>query len=348
MKADPKKIMSRLKAAVTIHLAEGVAMEFRRIPQPPGAEADPEIEAPLSFLMGSRGVDGIEELRHRVVIPQPFYLGTFPVTQEQFAVWTGSQEYQTWLEVNRHLIDGSAEPHRNRFAGRAMHPAESLSWYEARGFVEWLNARKLLPPELNTHVARLPCEAEWEFACRAGTETEYSSGDGEAALEQDGWYGGNSGGTTHPVGEKRKNPWGLHEMHGNVWEWCEDVYDVTGYSKRPDGWLARPWTAADAGKADEGARYRVLRGGSWGSHPEWCRAAIQFGGPPGGRYWDYGFRVFLGLPGPAAEPEKPAGGGGGRERAGGRDDRPGDRKAGAAGRSSNAKRANPGEPQMPI
>jgi formylglycine-generating enzyme required for sulfatase activity len=347
MKADPKKIMSRLKAAVTIQLAEGVAMEFRRIPPPLGDEADPEIEAPLSFLMGSRGRGSTTELRHRVIIPQPFYLGTFPVTQEQFAVWTGSPEYRTWFEANRQLIDGSAEPHRNRFPGHAIHPAESLSWYEARGFVEWLNARKLLPPELNTYVARLPCEAEWEFACRAGTETEHSKGDGEAALELDGWYEGNSGGATHPVGQKRKNPWGLHDMHGNVWEWCEDVYDMTAYSKRPHGWLARPWTEADAGKENGAIPRRVMRGGSWGTHPVWCRAAGRYWLHAGYRYSIIGFRVVLGAPGPAAEPEKPVGGGGGREGPGGRDDRPGDRKAGAAGRSSNAKRANPGEPQMP-
>ncbi len=331
-----------MKAVVTIQLAKGVTMEFRRIPPPPGDEGAPEIDAPISFVMGSRDLNSREELRHRVIIRQPFYLGTFPVTQEQFAVWTGSPEYRTWLEVNRHLIDGSAEPHRNGFSGRAMHPAESLSWYEARGFVEWLNARKLLPPELNTHVARLPCEAEWEFACRAGTETEYSSGDGEAALEQDGWYRGNSGGITHPVGEKRKNPWGLHDMHGNVSEWCEDVYDMTAYSKRPHGWLARPWTEADAGKENGAIPRRVMRGGSWGNHPVWCRAAGRYWLHAGYRYSICAFRVVLG----GAEPEKPAGSGVGSEAAGGRDDRPGDRKAGAA-RGSNAKSANPSGPQEP-
>jgi formylglycine-generating enzyme required for sulfatase activity len=267
MKADPKKMMSRLNASVTIQLAEGVTMEFRRIPPPPGHVGAPEIDAPLSFVMGSRGIDGIEEPRHRVIIPQPFFLGTVPVTQQQFVVWTGSPEYGKWFEANRGSILPRAEPHGNHFPGHDLHPAESLSWYEARGFVEWLNARKLLPSELKPFVARLPCEAEWEYACRAGTETEYPSGDGEAALALDGWFDGNSGGTTRSVREKRKNPWGMHDMIGNVWEWCEDVYDGTAYSKRPYGWLGRPWTETDAGNKNGVIPHRVMRGGSWDDRP---------------------------------------------------------------------------------
>ncbi len=300
-----------------IHLPDGggglVAMAFRPIPDCSGG-----------FPMGSRGYSNDESPRHRVVIPQPCYLGTFPVTQRQIACFRPDHKYG--------------------FAGKPDHPAEQIDWHEARAFLTWLaKEARNLPKGFGP---RLPCEAEWEYACRAGTDTEYSSGDGEAALEQDGWYGGDSGRTTHPVGKKRENPWGLHDMHGNVWEWCEDVYDSQAYSKRGHLWLARAWIKEMSDEKNE--RHRVGRGGSWGSHPEWCRAAIQFGGPPGGRYWDHGFRVFLGLPGPAAEPEKPAGGDGGREGAGGRDDRSGDRKAGAAGHSINAKRANPRGPQMPL
>jgi len=342
MKPSPGKTAKTPKAKVTIKLAKGVTMEFRRIPPPPDHEAALATDAPLSFMMGSRdGLDN-EKPRHRVVFPQPFYLGTFPVTQREFAVWTGSSAYRTWLAANRHLLDDDGKPHVNHFDGNPDHPAENLSWYEAMGFVEWLNAMALLPQEIKNYRARLPCEAEWEYACRAGTDTEYASGDGEAALEEVGWYDGDSGSTTHPVGLKPGNAWGLHDMHGNVWEWCGDVYDFRAYSKRGHLWLAEGWSEEAAGKdadRNDGVPLRVMRGGSWNYDPVWCRAAFRVGWLPGYRLTSLGFRVFLGLPGPA-EPENQLGGAG-REGAGGRDDRPGDRKAGAAARRREAKRATP-------
>jgi formylglycine-generating enzyme required for sulfatase activity len=294
------------KAVVTIELANGVPMEFRLIP-PPAHTGVAEPGAPLSFMMGSRDGDAEEQPRHRVVIPQPFYVGTFPVTQQQFAIWTASAEYGKWFETNRHLFFGNPERHRNEFPGNPQHPAENLTWHEARGFMEWLNARKLLPPELESYIARLPCEAEWEYACRAGTATEYANGDGEAVLEESGWFDGNAGTTTHPVGMKEKNPWGLRDMHGNVWEWCEDVYDLRAYAKREHPWPARAWTQEDSGSdviLGNGTLDRVLRGGSWFSPAEGCRAAYRDWRHPGLRNWNRGFRVFLALPGPA-EPVKP-------------------------------------------
>jgi len=314
-----------------VELAPGIAMSFEVIPSVPVQEAALASGQPLSFTMGSRDGDYDERPRHRVVIPQPFYLGTFPVTQREFAVWTGSKAYRTWCAANRHLLGDDPKPHENHFDGKADHPAENLSWYEAMGFVEWLNAMALLPQEMKDFRARLPSEAEWEYACRAGTDTEYSSGDGEAALEDVGWYDGNSDSSTHPVGRKLGNPWGLHDMHGNVWEWCGDVYDSRAYSKRGHLWLAEAWSEEAAGKDAELFKevpHRVLRGGSWFNDPDWCRAALRFRWRPGIRIRFHGFRVFLGLPGPA-EPENQLGGTG-REGAGGRDDRPGDRKAGAA------------------
>jgi formylglycine-generating enzyme required for sulfatase activity len=243
-----------------------VAMAFRPIPACPGG-----------FLMGSsRGYREDESPRHRVVIPQPCYLGTFPVTQRQFACFRPE--------------------HENGFAGKPDHPAEQIDWHEARAFLTWLaKEARNLPKGL---VPRLPCEAEWEYACRAGTDTEYSSGDGEVALELDGWHGGHSGMTTHSVGKKRENPWGLHDMHGNVWEWCEDVYDSQAYSKRGHLWLAKAWT--EEMSDEKGEPQRVVRGGSWILDPEWCRAASRLRWLPGVGVGNRGFRVFLGLPGPAA------------------------------------------------
>jgi formylglycine-generating enzyme required for sulfatase activity len=267
-------------------LAPGIAMRFEVIPPVPVQEAALASSQPLSFMMGSRDGLDIESPRHRVLIPQPFYLGTFPVTQREFACFRPE--------------------HENGFLGNPDHPAEKLSWYDAREFLAWLaKEARNLPRGL---VPRLPCEAEWEYACRAGTDTEYYSGDGEAALEDVGWYAGNSGKTTHPVGKKLGNPWGLHDMHGNVDEWCGDVYDSRAYAKRGHLWLAEAWREEAAGKdavGGAGDPHRVMRGGSWIDVPDWCRAAIRFGGHPGYRVGIHGFRVFLSPPEVAPAPTLP-------------------------------------------
>lgn len=149
------------------HSPEPVVIPFVLIPA-----------CPSGFLMGSRGGQPNEQPRHRVVIPRPFYLGKFPVTQEQFACFQPE--------------------HRNQFHGMPNHPAELISWHDAQAFINWLNGLQTLPAN---HIARLPCEAEWEYACRAGTETEYYSGDGEAALKEAGWYDGNSDDNTRSLGK---------------------------------------------------------------------------------------------------------------------------------------------------
>jgi formylglycine-generating enzyme required for sulfatase activity len=265
-------------------------MRFQVIPPVAVQEAALAEGKPLSFLMGSRGYRPEEEPRHRVVIPRPFYLGTFPVTQEEFACFRPQ--------------------HLNHFHGKPKHPVENVSWDDAREFLVWLGKKARDLPR--GFVPRLPCEAEWEYACRAGTETDYYNGDGEGALRQVGWHGeGLETGGTHAVGEKKeKHPWGLHDMHGNVLEWCDDVWDGKAYAKRRGGWMARAWSDADAGadaERDDGMPLRVLRGGSWNYVPDWCRAAFRDWRHPGNRCRVRGFRVFLGLPGPA-EPEKPSGG----------------------------------------
>ena len=198
-----------------------------------------------SFIMGSRGNHSEEEPQHRVVIQRPgapgggtashagalpaFYLGTFPVTQRQFSLWTQSVEYTTWRE-NR---DQSAH-HENYFKNCPTHPVERLTWYEASGFCEWLNSERSgrLPAGYR---ACLPTEAQWEYGCRAGTDTRYYTGDDNEALAAAGWYSGNSGESTHAVGQKAANAWGLFDMHGNVREWCQDLYDAHVYRRRLDG-----------------------------------------------------------------------------------------------------------------
>ncbi|MCP5520955.1 MAG: formylglycine-generating enzyme family protein [Verrucomicrobiales bacterium] len=298
-----------------VTLPGGVEMAFQVIP--PGAVQEDALRTgePLSYLMGSRGNQNNEEPRHRVIIPAPFLLGTTPVTQAQFAAWTDSEHYADWREQN------GEEPHENHFVGNPDHSAENLSWNEARAFCDWLNRGGWLPAGLQ---ARLPWEAEWEYACRAGTTTEYWNGDGEAALREVGWFGEEwKKGSTHPVAQLAANPWGLYDMHGNVWEWCADAYDSNAYARRADGWIAEAWAT------DDKDPNRVFRGGSWFNTARGCRSAFRFGRHPRNRNWYLGFRVLLGSPGPVAEPG--TGGSGGREGARVRDERAGDRKAGARG-----------------
>ena len=193
-----------------------------------------------TFRRGARGKFPAEEPIHRVVIAEDFYLGEFPVTQAQFAAWTETEDYAAWFRENAEMIRETspgkvAEPHANHFPDKPNHPAENVTWWEARGFAEWLNRSRALPPGWR---ADLPSEAQWEHACRSGTETAYWSGDDDADLARVGWYGGNAGGETHPVGAfgpAGANPWGLSDLHGNVWEWCLDYFDARRYRKAVEG-----------------------------------------------------------------------------------------------------------------
>jgi formylglycine-generating enzyme required for sulfatase activity len=138
------------------------------------------------------------------------------------------------------------------------HPVGYVCWEDARRYCEWLSEKSGLP-------VRLPSEAEWECACRGGTGTEYGSGDEEADLARVGWYLRNAGFEAHPVAEKPANPFGLFDMHGNVWEWCEDTWHDK-YEGAPDdgsAWVKR------------GSLLRVFRGGCWHYAAEDCRSACR-------------------------------------------------------------------------
>lgn len=137
-------------------------------------------------------------------------------------------------------------------------------------------------PDWNGRGYRLPTEAEWEYACRAGTATRYSFGDDEASLGEFSWFYGNSDLRTPEVGQKRANGIGLHDMHGNVWEWCWDWYAADYYKESP----------RDDPRGPSQASGRVFRGGCWLSGPRDVRSANRFSGEPGGRSNGYlGFRV---------------------------------------------------------
>ena len=193
---------------------------------------------------------------HQVTLTQSFRIGVHEVTQEQ---------YERVMSSNPSHFKGP------------QNPVEQVSWNDAVKFCEKLSA---LPEEKAAgRVYRLPTEAEWEYACRAGTTTKYSFGDIEGALGDYAWYRANSGGKTHRVGAKRRNPWGLYDMHGNVWEWCRDLD-----GDYPSGAVTDP-TGAESGST------RVCRGGSWLDTAGNCRTANRSGYSPSAQNPVTGFRV---------------------------------------------------------
>ncbi|MHC5541803.1 formylglycine-generating enzyme family protein, partial [Singulisphaera rosea] len=165
------------------------------------------------FLMGSsaseQDAEFFEKPQHRVRITRPFHLGVTEVTQGQYRAVTGQNPSQ--------------------FKGSDDLPVENVSWEDAVAFCKMLNERE--KAQLGGDYYRLPTEAEWEYACRAGSTKRYSFGDDEAGLGEFAWFEANSKGKTHPVGEKRPNAFGLNDMFGNVWEWCQDWYDEDYYGQ---------------------------------------------------------------------------------------------------------------------
>jgi len=228
-----------------------------------------------SFFMGSppgeEGRSDDEGPQHRVTIGYRFALGKYAV---RFS------EYDHFCEVTKR------EKPEDRGWGRGQRPVITVSWRDAVAYCEWLTKETGQP-------YRLPSEAEWEYACRAGTTTPFSFGGTispkEANYNGKYTYGGGSKGEyrqrTVPVGTLPANPWGLHEMHGNVWEWVEDVWHDNYKGAPTDG---SAWTKSE-GK--ESSRYRVVRGGSWGYDPGLLRSAGRLRVDPDGRDVILGFRL---------------------------------------------------------
>ena len=217
------------------------------------SEAQAEYQAALArYVYSYRGW----EPAHEVTLTKPYYLGKLEVTQEQ---------YQQVMGTNP-----------SRFKRRDL-PVECVSWDDAQAFCKKAGER-------TGQTIRAPTEAEWERACRAGTRTTYCTGDAETDLDRAAWWDKNSGKTTHPVGQKVPNAWGLHDMHGNVWEWCSD-------------WQGDYGTEAVTDPQGPGqGQYRVSRGGSWSSLPWVCSSASRGGIAPGKCDRDLGFRVVVSAP----------------------------------------------------
>jgi formylglycine-generating enzyme required for sulfatase activity len=218
-----------------------------------------------TFMMGSNDNDtnaeSDEKPLHRVNITKDFYMGQYEVTQGQWRAVMGTDP--------------------SHFKGDNL-PVESVSWDDAQEFIKRLNAKE------GTNRYRLPTEAEWEYAARAGTTTKWSFGDDESQLWRYGWFNGNSKGffgigeaQTHEVGKLKPNPWGLYDMHGNVWEWCSDWYDELYYTKSI---LRFP-------ENTKSSSY-LLRGGSWHYIASSLRSASRLNYAPDYRDINLGFRLF--------------------------------------------------------
>jgi len=214
------------------------------------AQAQVEYSAALARYGSS---DKWEKPAHEVTLTTPFYIGRCEVMQEQYA----------------QVMGGNA----SQFKGASL-PVEEVSWNDATEFCMKVG-------EKTGQTVRLPTEAEWEFACRAGTTTTYCSGDSEADLGRAAWYKMNSNSTPHPVGQREPNAWGVYDMHGNVWEWCQDFY-----------WWYKPEAAVNPQGPPEG-QSRVLRGGSWGLAPWFCRSAYRYAYFPDDRPRYVGFRMVV-------------------------------------------------------
>jgi len=213
----------------------------------------------LVFIPAGKFMMGEEEDQHEVTISKPFYVGVTEVTQAQYEAVMGTNP--------------------SDFKG-ATNPVETVSWNDATEFCKKL-------PEKTRQTVRLPTEAEWEYACRAGSKTGFSFGDADEGLGDYAWYGANGGRTTHPVGQKKPNAWGLFDMHGNVWEWCADWY-----GDYPKGAATDPQGPASG-------RFKFLRGGAWHSSPSHCRSASRDCDSPDYRYAiPSGFRVVVSVSAP--------------------------------------------------
>jgi formylglycine-generating enzyme required for sulfatase activity len=214
------------------------------------------------FEMGSppdeEGRDSDEGPVHHVNIEKAFYMGRYEVTQKQWRAVMGDNP--------------------SHFKGDDL-PVEQVSWDDVQEFIKKLNEKE----GIDTY--RLPSEAEWEYACRAGTTTRYSFGDSESRLGDYAWYNSNSGSQTHPVGQKKANPWGLYDLHGNVWEWVQDSWHSNYDGAPADG---------SAWESEDGAN-RVLRCGCCGNYAWGCRSAIRGRFAPRTRGSILGFRLLKSL-----------------------------------------------------
>jgi len=234
--------------SLAVDLGHGVKLEMVLIPAG-------------DFMMGSPESDGPansdEKPQHRVRITRPFYLGKYLVTQEQWQETMGS---------NPSIVHGPNKP------------ADNVSWEDCQQFCDALNKKPHPGGKF-----MLPTEAQWEYACRAGSTTSFCFGNDETELKEYAWYFENSHLQSHPIGTIRPNVWGLYDMHGNVCEWCQDWYGRDYYANSPTDDPTGPAAGSE----------RTFRGGGWDHSARSCRSVHRSYGDPGCRNYILGLRVAL-------------------------------------------------------
>ena len=248
-------MMTRLGKELSLDLGNGVSIKLVLIPAGKflmGSPKDEKERQDNEGLPPGQWENGNPQIT--VTISKPFYMGVYEVTVDQYA----------------RFVKGTGQRHKKpeEFDQTGDHPVVKVSWDDAQAFCQWLSKK-------TGKTVVLPTEAQWEYACRAGTVTPFHTGETispeQANYHGDHVYGNGKRGIyrekTTPVGSFQPNAWGLYDMHGNVWEWCQDRYGDYGKRATTDP------TGVDAGSL------RVLRGGSWNGDPADCRSAF--------RYWDY-------------------------------------------------------------
>jgi len=218
-----------------------------------------------SFLMGSNAGYDDEKPVHRITFNYDFEVAKTPITFEEYDLYCEDKN------INKPSDEGW---------GRGKRPVINVSLEDAQSYCKWLSKK-------TAKEYRLPTEAEWEYACRAGTETKWSFGNEDGKVKKYGWYGGNSNGRTHDVATKKENPWGIYDMHGNVWEWCQDDW-VDNYNDTP-----RDGTAYKKSKDFS----NVIRGGGWDHNASFTiQTSRRRKKHPNFRFNDVSFRLFRTLP----------------------------------------------------
>jgi formylglycine-generating enzyme required for sulfatase activity len=254
-------------------VTNSIGMKLKRIP-------------PGKFLMGTApsgpSTPKDEVPCHEVELTDAFYMGVHEVTQQEFEEVMGyNPSYFCAKGEGKEKVKGLQT---SRF------PVDSVTWEDAQEFCAKLSA---VPAEQQTgRTYRLPTEAEWEYACRAGTTTTYHFGDASQNLKHYAWYADSADGSTHPVGLKKANPWGLYDMYGNVWEWCADYYQGEYYHTSPS---KNP-------RCTQPMVHRVLRGGGWGRFGSawFCRSAARGQNVPTIAQNYNGLRVVFTAPAPGS------------------------------------------------
>jgi formylglycine-generating enzyme required for sulfatase activity len=262
----------------------GTDVPYEMVPIPPG-----------EFLMGSPdaepGRQKDESPQHRVKI-SPFWMGRFEVTWDQYLLFMYPDDEKKLRESHpmdaaiNEISDAVTRPSKpyvdmsfgmgksSRTGGKGF-PAIAMTQHAANKFCHWLSAK-------TGHFYRLPTEAEWEYACRAGTTTAYFFGDNPAKVGDYAWFEKNSGGHPRPVGQKQPNPWGLYDMAGNVWEWCNDFYKVDYYQESP----------RENPRGPTEGQNKVLRGGAWRFSADNCRSGYRYNESPGYSDVCFGYDIY--------------------------------------------------------